>query len=394
MRKTLFAFIPFIVLLTAWFAASRAPQFSSAFQSVVMILPFVLSFLALFMSVWYQNSATFYFTLFILIVYILIGIAQTKEAMLLEVIGVASILMPLNALWLSFIKERGIFSTYGINKAIILFVQVILMMIAMLSKTGAKGDSTAFQDGITRVHAPAVVLYALMIGLLLASYIIKNQQLHLVFIAILISTFIALHFTLKPLILALFIAACFIMIVIALFEVSYSLVFYDSLTGVRSRRALEHDLLKLGSLYTVAMVDIDHFKKINDSYGHDVGDEVLKMVASVVDKVAGNGRVFRYGGEEFAILFPRCSSSVCMDNLERIRRAVEKRPFIIRSDNRPDKKPEKAAGHTLGKGKINITVSIGVAQKSDQLKTASDVVKKADEALYKAKEKGRNCVVK
>ena len=172
------------------------------------------------------------------------------------------------------------------------------------------------------------------------------------------------------------------------------MAFYDTLTGVLSRRAFEQELDRLGKQYCIAMVDIDHFKRVNDGYGHDVGDEVLKMVASILNKVSYRARTFRYGGEEFAIIFQGQRMSEVMTLLERVRKAVERRPFIIRSDSRPEKKPEKITGYSGGKGRINVTVSIGVAQKTESLKTALDVVKKADEALYRAKSGGRNRVSK
>jgi len=71
-----------------------------------------------------------------------------------------------------------------------------------------------------------------------------------------------------------------------------------------SRRALIERLPSLGRRYTVAMVDVDHFKNFNDTYGHDAGDQVLRMVASRLGEVSGGGTAFRYGGEEFTILFP------------------------------------------------------------------------------------------
>ena len=172
--------------------------------------------------------------------------------------------------------------------------------------------------------------------------------------------------------------------VIAMFDVSYSLAFYDTLTGVLSRRALEQELLKLGNRkYYIAMVDLDFFKKINDCYGHDIGDEVLKMVASILNKTLSKAKVFRYGGEEFVVLFTGKGYNEVMNQLERARRAIERRPFIVRSDNRPKEKPEKITNHSKGKGKIN-TVSIGLAQKTDILKTGYEVIKK-DEAYINPK---------
>ena len=217
----------------------------------------------------------------------------------------------------------------------------------------------------------------------------------LVFVSILLASYILLSFAGRPLLTSIFAASIFAVTVLALFEVSYSLAFYDPLTGVLSRRALEQELLNLRNNYTVAMVDLDHFKRINDKYGHDVGDEVLKMVASLLKKNSGNGRVFRYGGEEFVIIFPELSYNRVLPQLERLRKAIERRPFILRAKNRPKEKPDDISKFSpQGRGKFNVTVSIGAAHKSDRLRTSQEVVKKADEAMYISKNSGRNCITK
>ena len=312
--------------------------------------------------------------------------------MLIEAVTEISILIPINAVWLAFIRERGIFSSYGINKAIIVAVQIIWILINMLAKAKTVAGYALSQENVINVRAPAIILYVLAIGFLLTNYILKGHHMHLVFITILITTYISLYFAHRPVIIAVFLSAAFIMMVTALFEVSYSLAFYDTLTGILSRRALEQELGKLGNRYSIAMVDIDHFKRVNDTYGHDVGDDVLKMVASLVDKVSGRAKAFRYGGEEFVIILQGQGCTEVMPVLERVRKAVERRPFVLRSEDRPKRKPEKVIGESKGKGRINITVSIGVAQRTEGVKDAWDVIKKADEALYKSKCGGRNCV--
>src|SRR2546428_6094753 len=95
-----------------------------------------------------------------------------------------------------------------------------------------------------------------------------------------------------------------LILIIAVVEASYHMAYQDSLTQLPARRALNEALLRLGSQYTVGMVDVDHFKRINDSHGHDVGDQVLKMVAARLAQVGGGGRAYRYGGEEVAGPFP------------------------------------------------------------------------------------------
>jgi len=103
---------------------------------------------------------------------------------------------------------------------------------------------------------------------------------------------------------ALFSGAALLIMQLAVIQESHNMAFRDDLTGLPSRRALNEQLPGLGSRYAIAMVDVDHFKRFNDTYGHDVGDQVLKVVAARLMGVTGGGRPFRYGGEEFTVLFP------------------------------------------------------------------------------------------
>lgn len=394
MRRVVTAIAPFIVLLIAWAIAAQVELSNDAVQSLVRLLPFIIAIFALFMSLWYQNSNSFYLVVFILISHIIINIAVAKPPMLLEAVTFISILLPINAIWLGFSKERGIFSTYGRNKAIIVLGELIWIFINVIGKSSTE-VTYAITEVVITVKIPAVILFVLAMGVLLASFILKNQAMSLTFVAVLLTAFISLHFAHRPLVLAVFITALFSIIVIALFDVSYSLAFRDTLTGILSRRALEQELLKLGNKYAIAIADLDHFKHINDNFGHDVGDEVLKMVASILENYSGRAKVFRYGGEEFVILFSGMNYNEIIPQLERIRKAVERRPFVLRSENRPKEKPEKVSNNSSkGRGSISVTVSIGVAQKNELLKTCQDVIRKADEALYKSKNGGRNCVTK
>ncbi|HHY65032.1 MAG TPA: diguanylate cyclase [Clostridiaceae bacterium] len=395
MRRLMTILAPLIVLFAAWALASKAELYSEAVQSLILVVPYIIAVLALFMSVWYQNSNSFYLVLFILVSHIFIVVSQKKIPMLNEATTMVSILLPLNTLWLSFSKERGVFSSYGRKKALIILVQLVWIFIFIMIKSGVPVTSD-MAETFKGIKVPAVVIYIISVGLLLSCYILKSVNMNIIYVAVLLASVISLYFANRLILSSIFTSAIFVIVVIALFDVSYSLAFYDPLTGVYSRRALEQELLKLGNKrYAIAMVDLDHFKKINDTYGHDIGDEVLKMVASVLQKNSGHGKVFRYGGEEFVILFSRTNYNEIMPLLERIRRAVERRPFIIRADNRPAEKPDKnSITSSAGKGKINITISIGVAQKTDLMKSCFDVIRKADEALYKSKNSGRNCVTK
>jgi len=178
---------------------------------------------------------------------------------------------------------------------------------------------------------------------------------------------------------------------IALIEYSYTLAYRDELTGLPGRRALNEACKRLGSHYCLAMVDIDFFKKLNDRHGHDVGDQVLRMVAARLRNCDGGGRAYRYGGEEFCIVFSGAELDTAQQHLEALREKIAGAPFVIRSKNRPSKKP-KAAKPKKTENALKVTVSIGVAQRGDKHRHPDEVLKAADQALYRAKEGGRNQV--
>lgn len=175
-------------------------------------------------------------------------------------------------------------------------------------------------------------------------------------------------------------------------EHSFRLAYIDELTEIPGRRALVEALDDPGQTFTLAMLDVDHFKKFNDTHGHDVGDQVLRMVAARIATVR-EGSAYRYGGEEFTLLFPGKTSEQVGEELERIRGLVEASPLVLRGKDRPKKKPKKVDRKTArgGNPSVSVTVSIGAATRRPS-ETWERVMKRADQALYKAKEGGRNQV--
>lgn len=185
-----------------------------------------------------------------------------------------------------------------------------------------------------------------------------------------------------------------ILLLVYLLSASYELAFTDSLTEIPGRLALESDLKNLGRTYTIAMLDIDHFKAFNDTYGHDTGDDVLKLVASKMTCVGGRAKVYRYGGEEFTVLFKGKFAEDAKDHLELLRASIESYDMVLRNqDSRPkdDKAGSKKRGGSKKNDVVNVTISIGVAD-SSEINKVSEVMKAADKALYKAKKAGRNKV--
>jgi len=190
-----------------------------------------------------------------------------------------------------------------------------------------------------------------------------------------------------------FVLVSAVTLLLAALESSHALAFRDQLTGLPGRRAFDVSLRRLGSKYTLAMIDVDRFKKFNDRYGHDAGDEVLRMVASHLRGVRGGGKAFRYGGEEFAVVFPNRRMDDVKEHLENLRVDISDAGFTLRGTDRPKKRPKRPQKSNRGRGAVKITVSIGAAQKSDKINTPLSVFKLADQRMYKAKRGGRNKLV-
>ncbi len=189
----------------------------------------------------------------------------------------------------------------------------------------------------------------------------------------------------------LLLAAAAFTVVMSLVFASARWAFTDPLTGLPGRRACEEALAQLGGVFTVAMVDIDRFKSINDRHGHAAGDQVLRLVAARLAEVGGSGRAFRWGGEEFVVLFANRGLEVSLPFLEGVHRAIAATPFRLRGADRPRRRPRQPPSRGQAMPAVPVTVSIGVASSGHEApRAAGDAVRAADAALYRAKTAGRN----
>jgi len=168
-------------------------------------------------------------------------------------------------------------------------------------------------------------------------------------------------------------------------QMSIELAITDGLTGLFNRRYMETHLGTLveqaaarGKPITVLVMDIDYFKSINDGHGHDAGDDVLREFSLRIRKAIRNiDLACRYGGEEFVIVMPETDMAVATMVAERLRRRIATEPFPIQQGTR----------------NLEVTISIGIAALSGVSDTAATILKRADQALYRAKRDGRNRVV-
>jgi diguanylate cyclase (GGDEF)-like protein len=186
--------------------------------------------------------------------------------------------------------------------------------------------------------------------------------------------------------------------VVAVVEASYRMAYHDELTGLPGRRAFNDAVSLLSGEYSIAIVDVDHFKKFNDTFGHDVGDQVLRMVASKLADAGGGGKAFRCGGEEFAVIFRHTGAAEALEHAEDLRRRIEESTFVVRGPDRSRReRPERRSHFNKRRARsaavrTAVTVSIGVAELGTDDITVQDVIRSADRALYRAKELGRNRV--
>jgi diguanylate cyclase (GGDEF)-like protein len=305
-------------------------------------------------------------------------------------------LLPLNLVFISRMKERGILTLHGIVRLSLILLQALgVFLICKYEEWGLAGFFNYFlADGhlLSRLPLSLPCLFSfgaaflsLTLGFIRHESVIENG-----FFWALLSVFLAFAVGKVGPISTIYLATSGLVLVVSVIETSHSMAFKDELTGIPGRRALEEKLLQLSGNFTVAMLDIDFFKKFNDRYGHEVGDQVLRLVASKLTVVSGAGKPFRYGGEEFTIIFPGLNSTAAISHVEKLRKSVERTRFVVRGSGRSGKRLEKPRGVKGFRKRVKVTISIGVAEKNEKYTSPEQVLMAADKALYRAKKAGRN----
>jgi GGDEF domain-containing protein len=326
----------------------------------------------------------------------------------------AAFLLPLNFLLLSFIRERGLAIPTLASRLAILFVEsVFVALICRAGEiTGPGFLHFSFLSrhllGWTRIPQPAWLAFFLAFGILLVRFLLYRKPVESGLLWSLAAVVLSLQAGGVGKIASAYIATAGLILVSSIIENSYVLAYHDELTGLPSRRAYNEALLSLEEPYAVAVVDIDHFKNFNDTYGHDTGDQVLRMVAGRLAQVNGGGKAFRVGGEEFSILFAGKTMKDVVEHLELLRSIVEGSTFRVRgvpdrrhspprvADRRaPPRRKTTRPRNVPSKPRdamLSVTISIGLAEPNAKLRDVEQVTIAADKALYKAKNAGRNRV--
>lgn len=374
--------IPFFISLVFGLVLLNEAKIPTFIFKMTPYLFYFLSGLLLWVS-WHFNRNRF---IFIIIPLVLIHLGfdffSPKQATSLYLY--VSILYPVHLLLFLLLKERGLFSIWGLFKIgfFLLEISFILYlvyypnaeMLTLLKSKIFTFSSYPFKD--IAVVIGIFVLFLMTLLILFNRFLIYNSS----FLMMTFSFYMGLYFLKTPYASDISFLTINVIIFALLIRESYRLAFYDELTDLPGRRSLVEDMAKLGRRYSLAMIDIDHFKKFNDSYGHETGDDVLKMVATKLAAVSGGGKAYRYGGEEFVILFSSSGVDEAFTHTDVLRDVVATTAFSVRN--------EKSFK------KIYVNISAGVVQNTSKDKDPFAVMKRADNALYKAKKAGRNRVIK
>ena len=325
-------------------------------------------------------------------------------------LAAVGVLLPLDFVLLSLRQEKGFVFSSLAPAGLVLFIESVI--VAVLCRTEPAAAQRALHHSVAPDPLPFAVLLAFAAAalVLLVRFVLFHKPTESGLLWSLGASLLALHFGGVGKIPTGYFAAAAFILAGAIVETSYLLAYHDELTTLPSRRAFHDALLRLESPYSIAMFDIDHFKRCNDTYGHDAGDQVLRMAASRLARVSGGGEAYRCGGEEFAILFPGKTSAEVLEHLEKLRADIEASTLRLRGADRrqeprgPDRRNQRPRGRgrtglairQLARGTpsdtLSVTASIGVASSTGPNQSAEDVVKAADKALYRAKDAGRNRV--
>lgn len=388
----------FLLSFVAIWGAFNLASWPEQWLLLLEFAPIVIGVIGAFIGFWLNRLRPFLVLSSILLLGVILAYYApvSEESISSSVLfPILSFLLPFNIFLWTFLPEKGTqnarINTFVIAITLLQGVFVYWFMYGMELERVLSLSKPVF-TGIDFYHLPFASSLMFVIAGLLLSWRVQNQRVlqvfeHAVLFGLLLMGF-AINQYLQAGVIQWVASIVLLMVIFALILDAHHIAYSDELTNISNRRSLNEALLGLGKRYTIAMVDIDYFKQFNDTYGHDLGDQVLQMVAGVLNEVEVGGRAYRFGGEEFTIVFKNKQIKEVKQELESLRVAIEQEIIQV-VDAKTAKKPKKEQKIK----EINVTVSMGVAESQGKQSQPSDVIKQADELLYKAKKTGRNKVV-
>jgi diguanylate cyclase (GGDEF)-like protein len=393
---------PLLVIAASYFAMPYANALPDVIASQIHLAPYLIYFAAIVLGALYSRHRVAMLALIMGIAYwalhSFVGLNLHTDANAKLVYASVGVLMPISVAAIATLQERRMLSmqgvlTFGVVMGLLLLTIWLLKnfpdMVNLVLLSELISDSEFLRQ--TPVPQTVLLIYLLSTLVLLALFFNKKTVFESSFFASLIASFLGLHTGMAFPEISLYMSLSGVLLVGAMVHNAYSIAYMDDLTELPGRRALNEELARMRGTYSIAMLDVDHFKKFNDTYGHDVGDQVLRMVSAKMRNVGGGGKPFRYGGEEFAILFSGKNCKSAFPHLSNLRETIDKTHMILRQKPRPKEKPDIIPKKPRRPWQeVHVTISIGVAEKTEEFSSPEEVIKAADKALYRSKEKGRN----
>ncbi len=409
MMKKLLAVVVYIVLAGACLTGLHQAAALAACSGEAAVLvawmplfPYLLVVAALMVGLHFNRSGVLLLSLFLAATYYCLRSGLLSDEDFLIVISFQSVFF-FSAVVTS---ERGILSVFGALRMLFFASLFLLMLLAARLETVTRyAQENGLDELVQHLETASVVLHgrilpggwpALYASVCIAvttvslSFAVRREDgpvaVHVAALCLFLS--VALFFTLlyregreAELMYAVTFSAQMLILIAFLYFSAWNKVFTDPLTGLPNRRAFDDAVAKLGKTYTITMLDIDRFKALNDQYGHQAGDEVLRRIGKLFQRF-GKGRVFRYGGEEFAIVQPRKTHNKVCGSVESLLKKVASERITLQHT-----KTKRQRGKT-----VKVTVSAGIAASTQFRTSVAEVIEAADKALYRAKKAGRNRV--
>jgi len=375
MPKTLNVLLmPLLVIIASLYAGAYMHFAPVVWLNVVLYLPFVLLVILVLLA-WHFNKGRLFLIAILLCVPLYQLFFSTQSISSFGYIAVTV----LNLSVVSLIQERGFLNRYAVNR--IAFMGMLYswsvafekgwISFPILNETVWFLESLSWSTLILTLFVFACLLSGVFRWWRTASGICASVLITQITLLILF------YIVSSQGQASLLLSGCFLIWVFYILIESHQMAYVDDLTKLNSRRALNEKLLALPKRYVVVMADIDHFKKFNDTYGHDMGDIVLYRVAEVFSNVSMGGKPFRYGGEEFTVLFVNKCWADIESSLEELRASIEAMKVQVLDSKKGVYKD------------VQVTISMGVSESQANL-SPEQIIKRADNALYLAKRNGRN----
>ncbi len=397
--KILKRFVPIVALMVLAFYGYRYyPLLPQPILNAVIFLPVLLAVLVVVLSFRFGRSQVFFYTLLVVMTNVVLGMEWADSRLAYALL---SAVVPILLVLLSLFPDRGVLTlrAWPSHLALLLAtgfvaVAVQLQLSWLLQLLYTNWLPAQYFDWSRQPQSVIYVSVSAVIAMLVVTSARPTSQTS-AGLGVLIMLITQLYFGGTDQSLHVFSSVALLMCLYAVLQESWRMAYLDELTELAGRRALRDRLHKIGGKYTISMLDIDHFKKFNDRFGHDTGDAVLRMIAGQLNKVTGGGAAFRYGGEEFTIVFNGKKTADVIPHLNALLEKIASTPFVINRANRrnSDNTIRKIAKDNLDtKQTVQVTISAGVADSQHSAVSGWEILKISDKALYRAKRKGRNCV--